>query len=99
VDSSPISQLPPSRTLGAFSPKESKMCCGQVGLVELERLALGAASGKSRLCRTSLKRGWAGARRATLGKPAEIRSGMQGFLGRIMVRGPGQKCFAKTRAV
>ena len=98
VDSSPILHFPPSRMGGQFSPKESETSCGVVELTLEKRFALGAARGWPVSWRIFLNKGWEGERIATVLSPAVTLSGIICLLGRMSVRGPGQKLWQRRLA-
>lgn len=65
------------------------------GLILPNRFALGAANGEPSRRRTFWKSGWEVTRTAMVSEPAVTRSGTSGCLGRIRVKGPGQKAEAR----
>ena len=86
---------PPLRTISA---RPSCTCSAMVGESSVNRFALGAAIG---ICAASINArasGCAGIRRPTLGSPAVTTSGTREFFGTMIVRGPGQKRFARRSA-
>ena len=84
---------------GIFPWSWAHTCSAEVGESRLERLALGAAKGPWKRWMTACIKGWEGHLRATEFKPAVTSSGMIGFLGTTKVKGPGQKCFARSAAI
>ena len=91
VDSTPTSQLPPSRISGMRPSISTSTWCAVVGLGLPERFALGAAIGSLQARRSAAATGCDGIRTATVGRLAATSSGMAGLRGRISVSGPGQK--------
>jgi len=103
VDSTPTLQGPPSSTsaIGPGSlPKESSTCSAAVGLSLPDRLALGAASGRSVARSSRRATGCAGTRMARLSSPALASSdtGQLSRRGRTRVSGPGQNRAASRSA-
>ena len=70
VDSRPYAVGPPSRISAMPSPKSAYTCAARVGLRRPERLAEGAASGRSAARSSACATGWSGTRMATLSRPA-----------------------------
>ena len=71
VDSSPIGHGPPSRISGDFRRPNSAATCGAVvGLTRPERLAEGAAIGRPAARSSACATGCAGARTASVSRPA-----------------------------
>ena len=99
VDSMPTEQDPLSTIRGIFPWSWAHTCSAEVGESRLERLALGVAKGPWKRWMTACIKGWEGHSRATEFKPAVTSSGMIGFLGTTKVKGPGQKCFARSAAI
>ena len=94
VDSRPISDCPPSTT-AAILPFISRItCCADVGLGYPEILADGAAIGLPESSISLCITGCEGTRIPTVSRPPDVIIGILSFLGRIIVRGPGQKCSA-----
>ena len=63
-----------------------------------EVLALGAATGTPASRMMDSVTWWSGHRTPTVSSPAVVASGTMGFRFRIMVRGPGQNCWASAYA-
>jgi hypothetical protein len=91
VDSIPMLHCPPSINGGQFLPNAETALRHLVVLNILDVFALGAAIGNLTFLRIFRKTGCDGERRATEFKPAVISVGIHFFLGRIRVKGPGQK--------
>ena len=90
VDSTPISQPPPSIISGTLPSISSKTYLAFVGLGLPERFALGAASGKPQALIIFLAYSDFGIRTATVSSPPEVTSGIKSLFFIIIVRGPGQ---------
>ena len=86
----PKLQVPPPKCKDNFYPWHPKHPL-LVGLICVDKLALGAAIGKSTFSRTFLNNGCAGDLTATVFSPAVTEFGIISFLGKIKVSGPGQK--------
>ena len=100
VDSRPTGQAPPSRISATSSPNSAATCAAMVGLTRPERLADGAAIGLAAARSNSCATGWAGARSATVSRPALASSDNPASARRRSTRvsGPGQKrCAALAR--
>ena len=82
-------------------PNPSSTCCAVVGLIWPERLAEGAATGRSVARSSARAMAWAGTRTARVCNPAPASSatGQLGWRGRTRVRGPGQNAAASWCAV
>ena len=96
VDSSPISTLPPSMIISIFPFRSSHTCSAVVGLGRPDVLALGAdtyppAARISFLAIRSL-----GILTATVSRPPVVPYGTRELFSKIIVKGPGQKCFARS---
>ena len=83
---------------GTRPSMSSKTSAAVVGLGRPERLALGAAMGTPAVSISALATGCEGMRTATVASPAVTRDGTFSLLGKISVRGPGQKASIKARA-
>jgi hypothetical protein len=97
-DSMPTFDGPPSTMRGMRPPKSFRTCSALVGEIWLERLALGAASGKPHSRMTAWMKGWSGHRTPTVGPLAVTTSGICGERGRTRVNGPGQNASASLPA-
>ena len=99
VDSSPIGVGPPSRIVATRAPRSASTCAAVVGLTWPERLALGAAIGRSADRRRAWATGCPGTRSAMVSSPAVVRSatGHSGALASTSVRAPGQNASASRR--
>ena len=69
-----------------------------MGLGFPERFADGAAKGRPHSLMISRAAGWAGIRTATVSMPPVVAAGTFSLLGKIMVKGPGQKASASSSA-
>ena len=110
VDSMPRPQGPPSRMRSMRLPRPSSTWPAVVGESCIERLALGAASGRPSVAISRRVSLCSGQRTATVGPPAVTLSGIRGPRGTITVTGPGQRqvvicsaiggqCAASDRAI
>ena len=100
VDSSPIGAGPPSRMIATLAPRSASTCAAVVGLTWPERLALGAAIGRSAARSSAWATGCAGTRSAMVSRPAVARSatGQPACLAITRVRAPGQNAAASSPA-
>ena len=99
VDSSPIGAGPPSRMIATLAPRSASTCAAVVGLTCPERLALGAAIGRSAARSSAWATGCAGTLSAMVSRPAVARSatGQPACLAITRVRAPGQSASANCR--
>ena len=96
VDSTPTVQGPPSNMPSILPSISSIISAMQVGLGRPEVLPEGAAMGTSAAAMMARVTGWSGQRTPTVSSPAVVCRGTMGFLGRIIVRGPGQNFSARA---
>ena len=93
VDSTPDWQGPSSRIIAILSPRSASTCVAIVGLMRPDKLADGAAIGRSASDNRALTFSGAGTRSAIVSRPAvtkrEIEDGARN--GTTTVMGPGQK--------
>ena len=95
VDSSPISEEPPSIIISTLPLRSSITYFATVGLGLPERLALGAAMypPAARISAAAIL--LEGIRTATVESPPVVAIGTRSVFLKIMVNGPGQKAFAR----
>ena len=98
MDSTPTPQSRDWRMASTRPIRSSAQWRQVVGLGLPERLAEGAARGTPAARITPRAMGSAGIRTATVSSPPEVVSGTSADLGRMMVRGPGQKAAARASA-
>ena len=100
VDSSPTAQGPPSRTMSTAEPSDRFTWAAVVGLMRPDRLALGAAIGRSTSFSSASAMSCWGTRKAMLSNPAEANNDTGQSLRRstTSVSGPGQNTRAKVSA-
>src|SRR5690606_37797402 len=99
VDSTPTAEAPPSITAAMRPDSPARTWSARVGETLPEGLAEGAANGPPKVLSRARATGWAGTRRATVGKPAVAKGERPepSRKGSTKVRGPGQKASAKAR--
>ena len=91
VDSMPRPQGPPSRMRSMRLPRPSSTWPAVVGESCMERLALGAASGRPSVAISRRVSRCSGQRRATVGPSAVTLAGIRRARGTMTVTGPGQR--------
>ena len=101
VDSRPDSQGPPSSTRSNLPSSPSKTCVAVLGLIRPDGLALGAAIGLPKACKSVWAPRCAGTRIPSLLNPAVVSTatGQSSLRCKINVRGPGQKALARAAAI
>ena len=98
VLSIPPEQAPPSKMSPIFPLKSSKTCLAVTGETCLERLALGAATGRFTAFKNACAAGEEGTRIARVSRPQETYLDTFPVDGYTMVKGPGRNALRSAAA-